>query len=129
MLDPVRGSSSPNPFAVSGLQQARAYLLAQIAVIDVKRRALWRQVEALEVSLRVLAPAVQITDGLGAGAMSAPFRKLRWRVLRGLHWLDFIEERREGEPVMFVGMIDGRETLRSSERRTAEVDLIRLGSR
>ena len=52
----------PYPFAVSGLQQARALLLARIAGLDAERRALWRQVEAMEVSLRTLDPAVEIAD-------------------------------------------------------------------
>lgn len=56
--------------------------------------------------------------------MSPAKRKLRWRVLKGGHWLDFVEERREGEPVSYVGLIDGREALRSGERRAAEVQLV-----
>ena len=52
-------------------------------------------------------------------------RTLRWRVLRGGHWLDLVEERREGELVSYVGLIDGREALRSIDRRQAGSELLR----
>ncbi len=47
--------------------------------------------------------------------MTAPTRKLRWRVLRGQHWLDFVEERYDGAPPAFIGLIDGREAARGAD--------------
>jgi hypothetical protein len=57
--------------------------------------------------------------------MTVPTRKLRWRVMRGQHWLDFLEERNGEAPPAFVGLIDGREAARGGDRRRAEADLIR----
>ncbi len=56
-----------------------------------------------------------------------PIRKLRWRVTRGSHWMDLVEERRGDEPPAYVGLVDGRETLRTSDRRAAETSLIQAG--
>lgn len=53
---------SPFPFAVSGVMQRRQQLLAQMAGLDAERRVILRQIEALEVSLRVLDPGVSIPD-------------------------------------------------------------------
>ena len=62
---------------------------------------------------------------MGGRAVSPAKRKLRWRVLMGSHWLDLVEERRDGEPVSYVGMVDGREALRSGERNAAATSLVR----
>ena len=58
--------------------------------------------------------------------MRPPKRKLRWRVLSGGRWFDLVEEQREGEPTSYVGMINGKETLRSTERRATGVALVLL---
>ena len=56
--------------------------------------------------------------------MSAPVRKLRWRITRGGRWLDLVEERVDGA-LAFVGLIDGRERVRAADRRQVEGMLIR----
>ena len=53
-------------------------------------------------------------------------RRLRWRVMRAGHWLDLVEERRAGETPVYVGLVDGRETLRSVDQRGLAGNLIRL---
>ena len=60
--------------------------------------------------------------------MSPLKRTLKWRVLKRGHWLDFVEERREREPVSYVGMIDEQEELRSNNRGAAGIALIVLGA-
>ena len=61
--------------------------------------------------------------------MTAPVRRLRWRVTRAGHWLDLMELRRPGEVPVYVGLVDGREALRSLDQRGAAGRLILLALR
>ena len=56
-------------------------------------------------------------------------RRLRWRVLRGSHLLDLVEERGDELPTAFVGLIDGREAARASSQSGAGAALIRAALR
>ncbi len=51
-------------------------------------------------------------------------RTLRWRVLRGGHYLDLVEEHRPEQVVTFIGLINGREAVRAVTRTAAGVALI-----
>jgi len=52
-------------------------------------------------------------------------RKLRWRVLRGHHYLDLVEERVAEGPPAYIGLIDGREAVRAPTQAGAGAALIR----
>ena len=52
-------------------------------------------------------------------------RRLCWRLWRGRHRLDLVEENAEGLPVRFVGLVDGALATSSPDRREAGVALVR----
>lgn len=52
-------------------------------------------------------------------------RLLRWRILRGAHLLDLVEERGGEVPPTFVGLMDGRELVRRSSQADAGAALVR----
>ena len=56
--------------------------------------------------------------------MTSHVRRLRWRVTRGGHWIDLVEERRDGAAPIYVGMVDGREVLRGADRMQTGVALL-----
>ena len=56
-------------------------------------------------------------------------RTLRWRMLRGHHYLDLVEERVGEAPTSFVGLIDGREAVRAPTRAGAGAALIQTACR
>ena len=56
-------------------------------------------------------------------------RTLRWRVLRGRHYLDLVEERTPSSPPAYVGLIDGREAVRAPTQLGAGTALIQAACR
>ena len=56
-------------------------------------------------------------------------RILRWRMTRGRHYLDLIEERRPEAPPAYVGLIDGREMVRAATQGGAGAALIQAACR
>jgi hypothetical protein len=54
-------------------------------------------------------------------------RELRWRLRRGKHWLDLVEERQADDRPVYIGLIDGREATRSGDRHLAGSGLIHAG--
>ena len=56
-------------------------------------------------------------------------RLLRWRMLRGHHYLDLIEERTAEAPPAYIGLIDGREAVRAPTQVGAGAALIRAACR
>ena len=56
--------------------------------------------------------------------MTVKTRKLRWRVLRGADYLDLVEEREGHAPLVFVGLVNGREAVRTPDRHAASKALI-----
>lgn len=56
-------------------------------------------------------------------------RILRWRMLRGRHDLDLLEERTPTAPATYIGLIDGREAVRATTRAVAGAALIQTACR
>lgn len=56
-------------------------------------------------------------------------RTLRWRMLRGRHLIDLIEERRAEAPAAYIGLIDGREAVRAPTQAGAGAALIQAACR
>ena len=56
-------------------------------------------------------------------------RLLRWRLLRGRHYLDLVEERSAEAAPAYVGLIDGREAVRASTQLGAGTALIQAACR
>lgn len=50
---------------------------------------------------------------------------LRWRITRGMSWLDLVEERAASEKRLFGGRLNGLEVVRGEDAALASRELIR----
>ena len=63
------------------------------------------------------------------GASRHMRRKLWWRIVKGRHWLDLVEEVDEDGIISYVGLVDGRAVVRGASLTSAGVALIRLAAK